>query len=415
MEPTEVLRAPSNASFVGVPTVQMKAAAWMGKRDIQVIDVPKPNIVEPKDAVVRITATTICGSDLHLYHGEMGGRMALDKGYVFGHEFVGIVESIGNQVSDIKVGDKVVVSAVIAEGNCEFCKRGLFSCCDVTNTSKEMEEHYGQKIAGVFGYSKLMGGYQGGQAEYCRVPLADMNCLKVPNDLPDQKVLLLSDVACTGWHANEMGEVSEGQDVAIWGCGPVGLMSAMWAKFRGAKTVVSIDTIPYRLEFAKRHLGVVAIDASKENVTQRLKELFPRGLDVCIDAVGFRYTKGFVHSLEKSLKIETDSPEILNECILAAKKAGKVSIVGDYFAWANQFLIGAMMEKGLTMRGSQVHVQRYWKQLLQWIQEGKVNPDFIFTHTMPLEEASQAYKMFDQKTDNCIKILLKPNPVVLSK
>jgi threonine dehydrogenase-like Zn-dependent dehydrogenase len=341
--------------------------------------------------------------------------MALDKGYVFGHEFVGIVESIGNQVSDIKVGDKVVVSAVIAEGNCEFCKRGLFSCCDVTNTSKEMEEHYGQKIAGVFGYSKLMGGYQGGQAEYCRVPLADMNCLKVPNDLPDQKVLLLSDVACTGWHANEMGEVSEGQDVAIWGCGPVGLMAAMWAKFRGAKTVVSIDTIPYRLDFAKRHLGVLTIDASKENVTQRLKELFPRGLDVCIDAVGFRYTKGFVHSLEKSLKMETDSPEILNECILAAKKAGKVSIVGDYFAWANQFLIGAMMEKGLTMRGSQVHVQRYWKQLLQWIQEGKVNPDFIFTHTMPLEEASQAYKMFDQKTDNCIKILLKPNPVVLSK
>jgi threonine dehydrogenase-like Zn-dependent dehydrogenase len=345
----------------------------------------------------------------------MGGHMALDKGYVFGHEFVGIVESIGSQVSDIKVGDKVVVSAVIAEGNCEYCKRGLFSCCDVTNTSKVMEENYGQKIAGVFGYSKLMGGYQGGQAEYCRVPLADMNCLKVPNDLPDQKVLLLSDVACTGWHANEMGEVSEGQDVAIWGCGPVGLMSAMWAKFRGAKTVVSIDTIPYRLEFAKRHLGVVAIDASKENVTQRLKELFPRGLDVCIDAVGFRYTKGFVHSLEKSLKIETDSPEILNECILAAKKAGKVSIVGDYFAWANQFLIGAMMEKGLTMRGSQVHVQRYWKQLLQWIQEGKVNPDFIFTHTMPLEEASQAYKMFDQKTDNCIKIMLKPNPRVMTK
>jgi len=382
----------------------MKALEWEGKDDVKVVTRPRPLITEPTDCVVRVTTTTICGSDLHMYHHDV---KQMEKGDILGHEFMGIVESVGPQVKNIKIGDRVVVSAVICCGNCQYCKQGNVSLCDTTNPSAEIESLYGQRLSGIFGYSHLTGGYPGGQAEYVRIPLADMNVLKVPSNLKDEQVLFLSDIACTGWHANELGEVSEGKTVVIWGCGPVGLMAAMWAKFRGAKRVISVDGIPYRLQFAKEKLGVETINFTEVDVVDTVRTMIPGGPDVVIDAVGFRYPKSLVHKVQRSLGTEGDSPEVLIEALLSCKKGGNLAIVGDYFLYANGFPVGALMEKGITTRGSQVYVQKYWKQLLGYIEQGKVDPSFVITHVMPFEKAAEAYRMFDQKADNSIKILLK--------
>jgi len=338
----------------------------------------------------------------------MGG---MEKGDVLGHEFMGLVEEVGPEVKTLSKGDRVVVSAVIADGTCFFCKNGMFSCCDTTNPSKEMEKTYGHRLSGIFGYSHLTGGYDGGQAEYVRVPYADVNCLKVPSTLRDEQVLLLSDVACTAWHANEMGEVTEGKTVAVWGCGPVGLMSLAWAKFRGATTLIAIDELDYRLEMAKTKIGGVhVINFTRENVLETIRKLLPGGPDVCIDAAGFRFPgTSLLHKIERTLGLETDSPVVLTEAILACRKGGIVSIIGDYFAYANQFPIGPMMEKSLTVRGGQVFVQKYWKQLLGYIEAGKVDPTFIITHHLPLSRADVAYRMFDKREDNIVKVILRPD------
>jgi threonine dehydrogenase-like Zn-dependent dehydrogenase len=337
------------------------------------------------------------------------------KGDVLGHEFMGIIQEVGSEVKDLKVGDRVVVSAVIAEGECFFCKNGAFSCCDVTNPSKEMEQLYGQRIAGIFGYSHLTGGYEGGQAEFVRVPFADVNCLKVPESLPDEKVLFLSDIVCTGFHATEMGQVSKDQTVAVWGCGPVGLMAIAWCFFRGAKRVIAIDSVDYRLDCAKNKLGAEIIDFTKQDVVKTLLEMVPGGLDVCIDAVGFRFPKGIMDKLQKTLKLETDTAAILYEAIISVRKAGIVSVVGDYYAFANQFPVGAFMEKGVAMRGGQVFVQKYWKKLLEYIQKGQFDPSFVVTHVMPLEQAAEAYRMFDEKQDGMLKVVLKPRTLPIAK
>jgi threonine dehydrogenase-like Zn-dependent dehydrogenase len=401
---TQEIKFPSTVS-VKDPHNNMYAAVYYGSKDIRVESVPRPLITDPGDAIIRITLSTICGSDLHFYNGAVPG---MEKGDILGHECMGIVESVGSSCSKLKVGDRVVVSAVIADGTCFYCQSGLYSLCEVTNPSKEMEQLYGHRIAGVFGYSHLTGGYEGGQAEYIRVPYADFNCLKISKDLPDDKVLFLSDIVCTGWHANELGGVTEGCTVAIWGCGPVGLMAGMWAKFRKADKVIMIDDVEYRLKFAKEKLGVDTINFKEIDVKEAMDKLLPHGPDVCIDCVGFRGTKSVLHKVQKTLKLETDTPEVLNEAIRCVRKGGTISVIGDYFQSSNNFLIGALMEKGITMRGSQVFVQRYWKQLLGYIEQGLVDPTFLVTHKMPLREASEGYRMFDQKEDNAIKILLVP-------
>jgi len=388
------------------PVHKMQALEWHGNKDVRVVTRPRPMITDPDDAIIHITTTTVCGSDLHLYHNEFAG---LEQGDVLGHECMGIVEAVGENVKDLKVGTRVVVSAVIADGKCYFCKKKQYSLCDTTNPNNALEGTYGCRLSGIFGYSHLLGGFDGGQAEYIRVPYAEINCLPVPSSLPDEKVLFLSDIACTGWHANELSEVSEGDTVAVWGCGPVGLMAAAWAKFRGAERVISIDTIPYRLQLAKKHLGVEVINATETDVVKKLHELIPGGPSVCIEAVGFRYAQGVLHAAQRSLRLETDTPEILTQAILACRKGGRLACVGDYYSLANNFPIGALMEKFITFRGSQVFVQKYWKELLGYIESGRFDPTFVVTHTLPFEQMAHAYKMFDEKADNCLKILVKTN------
>jgi threonine dehydrogenase-like Zn-dependent dehydrogenase len=396
------------AKAIGDPELTHKVLEFHGAKDVRIGIKPRPMVTNPKDCIVRITSTTICGSDLHLYHAEFQG---LPKGYVLGHEPMGIVSAVGPEVKDIKVGDRVVVSAVLVDGECWYCKNGLFSLCEGTNPNNTLEGLYGHKLAGIIGYSELLGGFDGGQAEYLRVPFGDNNCLKVPDELPDEKVLFLSDIVCTGYHGTELGAVSPGQTVAIWGCGPVGLMACMWSWFRGARRVIAIDIDEGRLNVAKNKLHCEVIDASKVNTVDALKALCPTGPDVAIECVGFRFAQDPVHKIERAIRLETDTPEILTQCIKSLRKGGTLAIIGDYYLTANQFPIGAMMEKAIVVRGGQVFVQRYWKQLLQYIRDGKVDPSFVVTHTMPLDRAPEAYKLFDEHKDFVLKVILKPSMI----
>jgi len=405
LEPTQLKYPFPSTLSAKDPNKLHKALEFHGKEDVRVVDRPRPTITDPKDCVVRMTSTTVCGSDLHLYHAEFQG---LYKGDVLGHEAMGIVESIGPEVKNIKVGDRVVISAVIAEGDCWYCKNGMFSLCEGTNPNKTLEEQYGDRLAGIFGYSHLLGGFEGCQAEYIRVPYADNTCLKLQNNLPDEKLLFLSDIVSTGFHGTELGAVSPGQVVAVWGCGPVGLMACMWSKFRGAKRVIAIDTDEYRLDVARLKLGCETINSKKIDTLVALREMVPGGPDVAIECVGFRFPQRLVHKIERLARLETDSPEILTECIKGLRKGGTLAIIGDYYLTANHFPIGAMMEKSITVRGGQVFVQRYWKKLLQYIEDGKVDPSFVISHTMPFTQAAEAYRMFDQHQDNALKIILKP-------
>lgn len=386
---------------------QMKAVHWYGKEDVRVLDTAVPQVTDPQDVVLKVTSTCICGSDLHLYEGAMPG---MKKGDILGHEFMGVVEEIGPEVSGLQRGDRVVVSFDIACGACFYCKHQLFSGCDSTNPSKVQEAMYGHNTGGLFGYSHMTGGWDGGQAEYARVPLANTNCLKVPPGLPDDKVVLLSDILPTAWHACELGEVGHGDRVAIWGAGPVGLLAARCAFVRGATRVILIDQEEGRLEFAKKHIqGVQTINFTKKKPQQALREMFPDGTapDVCIEAVGMHYTTSWLHWFETALKLETDPSEILNELIYCVRKGGRISVIGAYAGYCNHYNIGAFMEKGLTMKAGQCPVQRYWHKLLDMIQEGKLDPSFVITHRPPLAEAAEAYKIFNSKAEGCIKVVMK--------
>jgi threonine dehydrogenase-like Zn-dependent dehydrogenase len=384
-------------------SLTMLAAEWHGAENIKMVERPKPIITEPKDVIIRVTSTSICGSDLHLY---MNLVPTMEKGDVMGHEFMGIVDDVGPEVKDFKKGDRVVASAVIACGECEFCQKGAYSCCDTTNPSDHCEQEYGHRTAGIFGYSHMTGGYDGGQAEYVRVPLGDFNLLKVPESLSDEKVLFLSDIVCTGWQANELGNVSKGHIVAVWGCGAVGLMAQAWAKFRGAAKIIAIDNDPHRLKMARRKIGSYTINFDKADVLEALRELVPGGPDVVIEAAGFRFPKTLGHRVQTLVKLERDAMDILTEMIKAVKKNGTVAIVGDYFGTGNQFPIGAFMEKALTMRSGQVFVQKYWKELLGYIEAGEFDPTFVITHRMSLEDIPLAYKMFQKHEDNLVKVVI---------
>eukprot|EP00877_Chromochloris_zofingiensis_P012796 jgi/Chrzof1/7770/Cz02g36040.t1 len=392
------------------PDRKMKALEWRGSKSVGVYDVPKPMVTDPTDVILRVTSTAICGSDLHLF---VGGVAGVKSGDVLGHEFMGIVEEVGDEVTKIQRGDRVVACFDIGCGSCYFCKQENYSCCKNTNPSVVIDAMWGQGTAGFYGYSHLTGGWQGGQAEYVRVPFADLNLLKVPEGVPDEQVLFLSDILPTAWHANELGEVHEGDVVAIWGAGPVGILAAHCAKHRGARRIVLIDNQTYRLEYAASKIpGLETIDFSKTKTLQALKELCANeeagAPDVVIEAVGLHYANTLIHKVEMALMMETDQCEVLNECLVAVKKGGRVSIVGAYAGWTNHFNVGALMEKQLTIRGGQTPCQKYWPVLLDLVLTGQLDPAMVITHELPLEDAAKGYKLFNDKKDGCIKVVLKP-------
>ncbi|WP_328852619.1 glutathione-dependent formaldehyde dehydrogenase [Micromonospora globbae] len=388
----------------------MKATAWMGKDKVKVIDVPEPSIMNPRDAIVRITTTAICGSDLHLYHGYIP---TMRKGDILGHEFMGEVVEVGPQVRNLRPGDRVVVPFPIACGHCNSCQRGLFSVCENSNPNAGVAEKImGHSPAGIFGYSHLLGGYAGGQAEYARVPFADVGPVKVPDEVPDDQAVMLADVLPTGYMGAEMCDIKPGHVVAIWGAGPVGLLAAASARLLGAERVFVIDRYPYRLRLAREHVGAETINYEDTDVLDALNELTAgRGPDACVDAVGLEGHHGnaAIYAYDRAkqaVRAETERPFALRQAILACRSGGVVSVVGAYGGMVDKFPMGAFMNRSLIMRAGQCHVQRYTRPLLERIQRGEIDPSFIVSHRMPLKDAPKGYKIFQKKQDECSKVLL---------
>ncbi|WP_439552320.1 zinc-dependent alcohol dehydrogenase [Falsiroseomonas sp.] len=390
----------------------MRAICWHGKGDMRVDTVPDPRIEQPGDAIIRITATAICGSDLHLYDGYVP---MMKSGDIMGHEPMGIVEEVGPDVTRLKKGDRVVVPFVIACGSCFFCEKSLFSCCDTTNPdAAALAELQGQAGAGLFGYSHLYGGYPGGQAQYLRVPHADVGPVIVRSDQPDDKVLFLSDILPTGWQAAEQGNIQPGDTVAVWGCGPVGQMAILSAWLLGAGRVIAIDRVAERLEMAGMHGKAEVIDFTSQDVYDQLQTMTKgRGPDVCIDAVGAE-THGLgsmdamLDKAKAAVGLTTDRIHALRQAINCCRKGGTVSVPGVYIGFPDKFPMGAAFGKGLTMRMGQTHAQRFLQPLLDRIDKGEIDPSFVITHRLPLEEGPAAYETFRDKKDGCIKVVLTP-------
>jgi threonine dehydrogenase-like Zn-dependent dehydrogenase len=389
----------------------MKAVCWYGKEDVRVETVPDPTIGHPKDAIVKVSATAICGSDLHLYGGFIP---EMHKGDVLGHEFMGEVMEVGLE-STLKIGDRVVVPFDISCGECWYCQQRLFSLCQNSNPNADkLALLYGYSGAGLFGYSHLYGGYPGGQAEYVRVPYSNVGPIKVPESLTDEQVLFLSDIFPTGYMAAENCNIHAGDTVAVWGCGPVGQMAIRSAYLLGAKLVIAIDRVPERLAMAHAS-GAETIDyVEDKDVIERLKELTGgRGPDSCIDAVGIEaHGTGISHiydEVKTILKMETDRPTVLRQAIQGCRPGGTVSIPGVYGGFIDKLNIGAAFGKGLTMHMGQTHTQRYMKPLLERIEKGEIDPSFVITHRVTLDQAPDAYKTFREKKDHCIKVVMKPN------
>lgn len=390
----------------------MKALCWHASGDVRVDSVAEPKIQDPRDAIVKITASGICGSDLHLFDGFMPG---MKPGDVLGHEPMGVVVEAGNAVRNLKVGDRVVVPFTISCGECWFCKKTLYSCCDVSNpNAAQAAKAMGHSPAGLFGYSHLLGGFPGGQAEYLRVPYADVGPLKIESDLPDEKVLFLSDIFPTGYMAAENCGIEPGDFVAVWGCGPVGQFAIQSAWMLGAERVVAIDRVHERLHMAQTKGRAETIDFGREDVYEKLQEMTSgRGPDRCIDAVGceahgFGSFDAVLDKVKSSMMLTTDRAHALREAILCCRKGGTVSVPGAYIGYPDNVPMGAFMNKGLTMKTGQTHMQRYMKPLLEKIESGAIDPSFVITHVVPLAEAAEAYKTFRDKKDGCIKVVLKP-------
>ncbi len=391
----------------------MKANCWMAPNRVAVEDVPEPRILNPRDAVVRVTSSAICGSDLHLLDGYVP---TMKRGDVLGHEFMGEIVELGQGVRDgLHVGDRVVVAFPIACGDCISCQRGLYSVCENSNPNAPMAElAMGHTPAGIFGYSHMMGGYAGGQAQYVRVPYADVGTLKIPDDLSDEQVLFLSDVLPTGYMAAELCDIKPGDTVAVWGAGPVGQFAAASAYLLGAGSVIVIDRFPYRLRMARDKVGAETINYEETDVLDTLREMTAgRGPDACIDAVGMEshHASAALHAYDRAkqaVKAETDRPHALREAILSCRNGGTVSAIGAYGGFIDKFPMGSFMNRSLTMRSGQAHVQRYMRPLLERIRKGEIDPSFIITHTMRLEDAPQGYDIFKNKQDECLKVVLKP-------
>jgi threonine dehydrogenase-like Zn-dependent dehydrogenase len=382
----------------------------MGKKKIQVEQVPDPKILNSHDAIVKITSTAICGSDLHLYNGFVP---TMEKGDVLGHEFMGEVVEVGRGVRNLKVGDRVVVPFPISCGACAACEAGMFSLCENSNPNAWIAEKLlGHSPAGIFGYSHMMGGFAGGQAEYARVPFADVGPLKVPEELTDDQVLFLSDIFPTGYMGAEMCDIQRGDVVAVWGAGPVGQFAIASAYLLGAERVIAIDRFQYRLDMARDGAGASdIINYEQMNVPDALLELTGgRGPDKCIDAVGMEaHGHGVTYAYDRAkqaMMLETDRPIALREAILACRNGGVVSVIGVYGGFIDKFPMGAVMNRSLTIRSGQCHVQRYMRPLLERIQNGDIDPSFVITHRLPLDQAAKGYDMFVNKEDNCEKVVL---------
>ncbi len=390
----------------------MRALRWHGKHDIRCDDhVPDPSIEDPRDAIIKVSSCAICGSDLHLYDGFMPG---MQHGDIMGHEFMGEVMEVGSSNKKLKVGDRVVVPFTIVCGECDQCRRGNFSVCERTNRNKDIADKvFGHTTAGLYGYTHLTGGYAGGQAEYVRVPYADVGPVVIPNGLTDEQVLFLGDILPTGWQAAAQCDILPTDTVAIWGAGPVGQFAIRSAIMMGAEQVICIDNVPERLSMARAG-GAITINFDEESVLERLKELTRgKGPEKCIDSVGMeahaaRSIDSMYDRAKQALMLESDRPHVLREMIYVCRPAGIISIPGVYGGLIDKIPFGAAMNKGLTFRMGQTHVNRWTDDLLNRIQEGQIDPSFVITHSVSLEQGPEMYKTFRDKHDGCIKVVLKP-------
>jgi threonine dehydrogenase-like Zn-dependent dehydrogenase len=393
----------------------MRAVCWWGKGEVRVVDVPDPEIINPHDAIVRVTLTAICGSDLHLYDGYVPTMM---RGDILGHEFMGEVIEIGPAVKNLRVGDRVIVPFPIACGRCWFCENKLWSLCDNTNPNAWMIEALaGYSGAGLFGYSHMYGGYAGGQAEYVRVPFADVSPLKIPDNLPDEKVLFLTDILPTGYMAAENCDIKPGDTVAVWGCGPVGLFSIASARLLGAERIIAIDRVPERLQLAQKHWDAEVLnDEDCEDTLEAIRQMTGgRGPDRCIDAVGMEAHGHTIDAMydrvKQAMKLQLDRTHSLRQALYACRKGGTVSIPGVYAGFIDKVPFGTAFAKGLTLKMGQTHVQNYTRPLLERIQRGDIDPSVIITHRMRLDDAPEMYKTFRDKQDECIKVVMRPQAV----
>jgi threonine dehydrogenase-like Zn-dependent dehydrogenase len=390
----------------------MRANVWSGRNSVQVENVPDPRIMSSRDAIVRITSTAICGSDLHLYDGYVP---TMKRGDILGHEFMGEVVETGRDVPNLSVGDRVVVPFPISCGNCAACREGLYSLCENSNPNAAIAERlWGHSPAGIFGYSHMLGGYAGGQAEYARVPFADVGPIKIENGLPDESVLFLSDIFPTGYMGAEMCDIEPGAVIAVWGAGPVGQFAIASALMLGAERVIAIDRFPYRLAMARDEAGAETLNYEEVDVLEALAEMTGgRGPDACIDAVGMEahHSHAGLHAYDRikhAGRLETDRPHALREMAMACRNGGILSVIGVYGGFVDKFPIGAVMNRSLTIKAGQCHVQRYLRPLLERIENGEIDPSFVVTHKLGLDDAPKGYETFKHKQDDCVKVVLKP-------
>ena len=389
----------------------MRATCWHGTKSVRVDQVPEPKILNARDAIVRITRTAICGSDLHLYNGFVP---TMRSGDVLGHEFMGEVVETGSGVPNLSKGDRVVVPFPIACGHCAQCERELYSLCENSNPNAWMaEKMWGYSPCGIFGYSHMLGGYAGGQAEYARVPFADVGPLKVPDSLDDEQVLFLSDIFPTGYMAAEVCNIQPGDTIAVWGCGPVGQFAIKSAYLLGAERVIAIDRFPYRLDWARERAGAETINYAEVDVFEALEEMTGgRGPDSCIDAVGMEgHSPGVMGAYDRmktAMMMETDRPVALRQAILSCRSGGTVSVAGVYSGFIDKFPMGAVVNRSLTIKSGQTHVHRYMRPLLTRIERGEIDPSFVISHRMRLDDAPEMYQVFNNKEDECMKVVLRP-------
>ena len=390
----------------------MKALCWNGAKKLSIENVPDPEILKPHDAIIKVTMSSVCGSDLHLYNGFVP---SMREGDIIGHEFMGEVVEVGGEVKKLKKGDRVVTVSVIGCGECHYCSQGSWSLCDNTNPHAVMQEKiYNYSTAAIFGYSHLFGGYAGSHAEYIRVPFADNGSFVVPEDVPDEKAVFISDALPTGYMAAEMGNIKPGDVVAVWGAGGVGQMAIQSAYLMGAEKVIAIDRFDYRLQAAAKYSKAETLDYERVDILEALKAATGgRGPDVCIDAVGMEARPtGLENVYDKTkqfLRIESDRAGVLRQAIMACRKGGTISVVGVYAGFVDKLPMGVFMNKGLSMRAGQMHGQKYAPLLMELVQQGRLDPSFLLTHPMPLEAGPAAYEMFNDKTDSCMRAVFLPN------